>query len=179
MKKKINVFDYAGDIMKALDKGVLITTKADGKVDSMTLGWGTLGIDWSLPVFTAYIRKSRFTKEQLEKNPEFTVNGPYGAFDPKILGVCGSKSGRDMDKAKELGLTLVDPEVISVPAVKELPLTLECRVVCVEKQDTDTMPEEILKEHYPSEKPTPFGGSLENYHYAFYGQIVSAYMIED
>ena len=48
-----------------------------------------------------------------------------------------------------------------------------------EKQDTDTMPEEILKEHYPSEKPTPFGGSLENYHYAFYGQIVSAYMIED
>ena len=71
------------------------------------------------------------------------------------------------------------PEVISVPAVKELPLTLECRVVCVEKQDTDTMPEEILKEHYPSEKPTPFGGSLENYHYAFYGQIVSAYMIED
>ena len=148
MKKKINVFDYAGDIMKALDKGVLITTKADGKVDSMTLGWGTLGIDWSLPVFTAYIRKSRFTKEQLEKNPEFTVNVPYGAFDPKILGVCGSKSGRDMDKAKELGLTLVDPEV-------------------------------ILKEHYPSEKPTPFGGSLENYHYAFYGQIVSAYMIED
>ena len=48
LKKKINVFDYAGDIMKALDKGVLITTKADGKVDSMTLGWGTLGIDWSL-----------------------------------------------------------------------------------------------------------------------------------
>lgn len=52
MKKKINVFDYAGDIMKALDKGVLITTKADGKVDSMTLGWGTLGIDWSLPVLS-------------------------------------------------------------------------------------------------------------------------------
>ena len=82
MKKKINVFDYAGDIMKALDKGVLITTKAD-EGGSMTLGWGTLGIDWSLPVFTAYIRKSRFTKEQLEKNPEFTVNVPYGAFDPK------------------------------------------------------------------------------------------------
>ena len=43
LKKKINVFDYAGDIMKALDKGVLITTKADGKVDSMTLGVGTWG----------------------------------------------------------------------------------------------------------------------------------------
>ena len=179
MKRKINVFDYAGDIMKALDKGVLITTKADGKVNSMTLGWGTLGIDWSLPVFTAYIRKSRFTKEQLEKNPEFTVSVPYGEFDKKILGVCGSKSGRDMDKVRELGLTLVEPEVISVPAIKELPLTLECRVVCVEKQDTNTMPDEILKEHYPSEKPTPFGGSLENYHYAFYGQIVSAYLIEE
>ena len=173
MKRKINVFDYAGDIMKALDKGVLITTKADGKVDSMTLGWGTLGIDWSLPVFTAYIRKSRFTKEQLEKNPEFTVSVPYGEFDKKILGV------KYKHYAPKADLTLVEPEVISVPAIKELPLTLECRVVCVEKQDTNTMPDEILKEHYPSEKPTPFGGSLENYHYAFYGQIVSAYLIEE
>lgn len=74
-----------------------------------------------------------------------------------------------MDKAKELGLTLVDPEVISVPAVKELPLTLECRVVCVEKQEY-RIPcrRSILKEHYPSEKPSSLCGSLENYHYSLF-----------
>ena len=114
--------------MKALDKGVLITTKADGKVDSMTLGWGTLGIDWSLPVFTAYIRKSRFTKEQLEKNPEFTVNVPYGAFDPKILGVCGSKSGRDMDKLAAAKLAVEPASKLSAPVIAQSPLALECKV---------------------------------------------------
>lgn len=49
MKKKINVFDYAGDIMKALDKGVLITTKADGKVDSMTPGGQGAAADTGVP----------------------------------------------------------------------------------------------------------------------------------
>ena len=36
----------------------------------------------------------------------------------KILGYCGAKSGRDVDKAKEIGLTYEEPETISVPGVK-------------------------------------------------------------
>lgn len=72
MKKKINVFDYAGDIMKALDKGVLITTKADGKVDSMTLGWGTLGIRLVPPcVYGLY------QKEPLHKRAAGEESGVY------------------------------------------------------------------------------------------------------
>ena len=179
MKRQIEVMDYAKEIIQSLRKGVLVTTKDGDKVNSMTLGWGSLGIDWSKPVFTAYIRKSRFTKELLEKNPEFTVNIPYGEYDPKILSVCGTKSGRDVDKIKELGLTLVEPEMISVPAIRELPLTLECRVVCTEKQDIETMTDEIREQHYPSGQSTNFGGSSENYHIVFYGEIVSAYIIEE
>ena len=44
MKKEINVFDYAKEIAKSIGKGVLLTSKADGKVNTMTIGWGTLGI---------------------------------------------------------------------------------------------------------------------------------------
>jgi len=48
MKKEIKEFDYAGDILKLLKTGALLTTKAGEKINSMTIGWGTLGIVWGL-----------------------------------------------------------------------------------------------------------------------------------
>ena len=41
-KRNIKIEDYANDIVKALPKGILLTTKAD-KVNSMVIGWGTIG----------------------------------------------------------------------------------------------------------------------------------------
>ena len=43
-KKKIDIRDYAGDIIKAMRPGILLTTKVGNKVNSMTIGWGTLGV---------------------------------------------------------------------------------------------------------------------------------------
>ena len=43
--KKIDIKDYAGDILKALPGGLLLTTKADDKVNSMVIGGGTFGIN--------------------------------------------------------------------------------------------------------------------------------------
>lgn len=178
MKKEIEVFDYAKEIMKAVSSGVLLTTKADGRVNSMTISWGTLGIEWAKPIFTAFVRESRFTKEQLDKNPEFTVNIPLGDFDKNILGICGTKSGRDMDKIKELGLTLEDADQIFVPAIKELPLTLECRVIYRQKQDGNAITEENKQKFYPQEVSGSFHGENRDYHTAYYGEIVSAYIVE-
>ena len=97
-KRKIELCDCAGEIVRALRPGILITTKAGGKVNSMTIGWGTLGIIWNRPVFIAYVRDCRYTREMLDKNPEFTINVPVGDYDRNALGLLGSKSGRDMDK---------------------------------------------------------------------------------
>ena len=97
MKRQINPFDYAGDICKALPKGILLTTKRGEEVNSMTIGWGTMGVDWSLPMFIVYVRESRYTKQLLEENGEFTINVPMGDVDKNILSVCGTKSGRDMN----------------------------------------------------------------------------------
>ncbi|HMM16094.1 MAG TPA: flavin reductase family protein [Petrimonas sp.] len=178
MKKEIAVFNYADDIMKAVETGVLLTTKAGDKVNSMTISWGTLGIEWGKPIFTVFVRENRFTRHQLEANPEFTINVPYGAFDKKILGICGTKSGRDMDKIKELGLTLETPEIVSVPAIKELPLTLECKVVYKQKQDEQAITEENRKAFYPQDVDGSFHGANRDFHTAYYGEIVRAYIIE-
>lgn len=178
MKKEIQVFDYASEIMKAVKTGVLLTTKSDDKVNSMTISWGTLGIEWGKPIFTVFVRENRFTKEQLEKNPEFTINIPMGEFNKKILGFCGTKSGYNIDKISELNLTLESPDKISVPAIKELPLTLECKVVYKQEQDRNEICEEIKKVFYPQDVDSSYHGANKDFHTAYYGEIISAYIVE-
>ena len=173
MKKMIEAFDYAGTVCKDMHRGILLTTKADGKVNTMTIGWGHIGIEWGKSIFVAYVRESRYTKQMLEANGEFTVNVLMGSIDGKILGYCGTKSGRDTDKIADLGLTLEAPEVISVPGIQELPLTLECKVIYKQKQDLSAIPENILTRYYPADET-----GYQDYHYAYYGEIVSAYIIE-
>lgn len=178
MKTQINPFDYAGDICKALTKGILLTTKHGEEINTMTIGWGHIGIEWNIPIFVAYVRESRHTKQMLEKNGEFTINVPIGEIDRSILGICGTKSGRDMEKIKELGMHLEEPLSISVPGIKELPLTLECKVIYKQQQDLSAIPENILNRFYPVEDDALHPGSNRDYHIAYYGQILNAYIIE-
>lgn len=174
MKKEINLWEYAGQILEGVDKGALLTTKVGEEVNTMTIGWGHLGIEWSKPIFVAYVRQSRHTKGLLDQSGEFTVNIPVGALDKKILGLCGTKSGRDMDKIKELGLTLVPGETVSAPAIAELPLTLECKVIYQQDQDLSALEPAYRERSYPA-------GTVEenNFHTAYYGRITAAYVLED
>lgn len=174
MKKLIEAFDYAGHICKAMRKGILLTTKSGDKVNTMTIGWGKIGIEWNKPVFIAYVRETRYTKQMLEENGEFTVNVPYGEFDTKILSVCGTKSGRDTDKITELNLSLVDSDMISVPGIRELPLTLECKVIYKQKQELSALPDNVIERFYPAVNEDGF----RDYHIAYYGEILNAYIIE-
>lgn len=178
MKKTVDAFDYAGTVCKELSKGILITTKLDGKVNTMTIGWGHIGIEWGKPIFIAYVRESRHTYTMLEGNGEFTINIPMGQVDKKILGYCGSKSGRNTDKIADLGLTLEAPSVIGVPGIKELPLTLECKVIYKQKQDLSAIPTEILEKYYPQDVADPDQGRNRDRHVAYYGEIVASYIIE-
>lgn len=173
MKRKVNVFDHAGDILQALPKGILLTTACNGKVNTMTIGWGHLGVEWNKPIFVAYVRQSRYTKEFLEKTGEFTINVPLYGCDSKILGFCGSKSGADTDKIAALGLTLVDSDNIGAPGIQELPLTLECKVIYKQEQDLPGIPAEIIDRFYPCDASGKKDG-----HIAYYGQILDAYVIE-
>ena len=177
MKRKIEVFDYAGEIMKRLAKGVLLTTKANGKVNTMSISWGALGIEWNKPIFTTYVREGRFTRELLDANGEFTVNIPMDGSDLSLIGKCGSVSGRDTDKIAANNLTLVDGDLVSVPAIKEYPLTLECRIVYKQLQDKNAISEADKARFYPDLPSTNCAGNRD-YHIAYFGEIVAAYIVE-
>lgn len=179
MKKEINVFDYSEVIMKALKKGVLVTTRVEEKVNSMAISWGMLGIEWNLPIFTTFVRENRFTRTQLDASGEFTINIPIGDYDTKIISYCGSRTGKDINKAKDLKLDLVDSDFISAPGIKQLPLTLECRLLYKQFQDKDALPEEIKKNMYPEDVDSTSPGSNKDCHIAYYGEILKAYIIEE
>ena len=174
--RKVNTEDYAETIIRAIPKGVLLTTKAD-KVNSMVIGWGSYGVEWGRPIFAVYVREGRFTREQLDANPEFTVNIPLQEFDRSILKICGSQSGRSIDKLREAGLTPVKGEAVSVPGIRELPLTLECRVVFRQKQELELIDRKFMG-MYPQDVPGTDPMANRDAHIAYYGEILNAYIAE-
>ena len=179
MKRRIDVWEYARHFLAPLtDGGILLTGRAGGRANPMTIGWGTLGVEWGVPIFTAFVRTGRFTHGLLEENPEFTVSAPWGEHDRRILGICGTRSGRDVDKAALCGFTLAEPEVISVPAIRELPLTLECRVIYRQRQDPGAITPANLEKYYPRDVPGDAPGRNRDLHTAYYGEIVAAYLLE-
>ena len=172
-RERFDVFDRSGEIVSAIQRCVFLTSRCGDKVNTMAIEWGALGNLWAKPVFIAFVRRSRFTREMLDGNPEFTVNIPTGPYDKKIFKVCGGKSGRDVDKVKEAGLTLVDGEKVSVPGILELPMTLECKVLYRQPQEVSLIPKDIQDRFYPRNA----ADSSTDDHIAYIGEIVGAYIL--
>lgn len=176
MKEKINVTEYAQKITEALPKGILLNTK-DEKFNSMVIGWGGLGTVWGKPVFTVYVREHRYTKSQLDASGEFTISVPLDQTVSSIIKVCGTQSGRDIDKEKEAHLTLEESEIIRVPGIREYPLTLECRVLYAQKQELERLPDDIRTRMYPQDVDGTYHSANRDAHTAYIGEIVAAYII--
>lgn len=177
MKEIINVTEYAQMITEALPKGILLNTK-DKKFNSMVIGWGGLGTVWGKPAFTVYVREHRYTKAQLDSVGEFTISVPLDKPIPVIAKVCGTQSGRDVDKEIEAHMTLEDSEIISVPAVKEYPLTFECKVLYSQKQEIEKLPDDIRERMYPQDIDGTYCMANRDAHTMYIGEIVAAYIIK-
>ena len=173
MKQPVNAFDYAELIAKKLPEGILLNTNA-GKFNSMVIGWGHLGVIWGLPTFTVYVRQSRYTLSRLDRTREFTVSVPLeGKLDPEVFRICGTLSGRDVDKAQAARLTLAEPEVIRTPGIFEYPLTLECEVIYRQDQSLRELAPAVRDRCYPG------GADDPDFHTAYIGRIVSAYILRE
>ena len=182
-KTPITLEEHYSQILMALRRGIAITSAADGRVNTMTISWGMLGIEWNRPLFITYVRTGRFTHGLLDHNPEFTVNLPAPGTDhpARLISYLGTHSGRNEDKVAALGLHLVPGTEISVPGLAELPLTLECRILYRQLQQADCfLPgnEAILKSFYPQDVPSEATGSNRDFHTAIYGEIVGAHLIQ-
>lgn len=103
---------------------LLITAGNENKFNTMTASWGSLGVFWGKNSATIYVRQSRYTKEFIDSNDTFTLSF-FSEDYKKALGICGSLSGRDVNKVEKANLTPVFDEIS--PYFKEAKMTMICK----------------------------------------------------
>ena len=92
------------------DQWMLVTAGDQKQYNTMTASWGGLGVMWGKNVAYTVIRPQRFTYEFMEACDTYTLSFYPKEWKP-ALNLCGSKSGRDVDKAKETGISPVSLEI--------------------------------------------------------------------
>ena len=83
---------------------MLVTAGDEAGYNMLTASWGGLGVLWNCNTATAFVRESRYTKKFMDSTDKFTLSF-FGSEYRQALTLCGTKSGRDTDKAAEAGLT--------------------------------------------------------------------------
>lgn len=118
---------YKGSAMLNPVPAVLVTSKnKEGKVNVFTIGW--IGTACTRPpMITIAIRPERLSYDYIKETGEFVVNLPSKDL-VRSVDFCGVKSGRTVDKIKELSFELSESENISVPYLDNCPISLECKV---------------------------------------------------
>ena len=163
-KKLVEYKNYIEETIKAFAEGrvLLVSRGREGLPNVMAIGWGTMGIIWKKPVFLVLVRPSRHTYKLIEEAGDFTVN----IVPPELKDVvtyCGTVSGRDHDKLKEKGLTVIPSEKVKTPIIKECILHFECRVV----YKSDLIPSELEKAIIPASYPEG------DFHRTYFGEILA------
>ena len=103
----------------------------------MTAAW--TGIICSDPTLVyVSIRPSRYSNEIIRKTNEFVINVPSVKI-ARAVDWCGVKSGRNVNKFKETGLTPIASSLINAPQIKESPISLECKVKQITSYGTHDM----------------------------------------
>ena len=82
----------------------LVTTGTPEHYNTMTIGWGLVGFSWGKPLVEVQVRPSRYTHDFMEREELFTVCF-FAPDKAEALMLCGTESGRDIDKAAKAGLT--------------------------------------------------------------------------
>lgn len=92
----------------------------------ITIAW--TGIINSKPPMTyVSVRPERYSHDIIEKNKEFVINL---VNEDLVFAMdhCGSTSGKNEDKFKEMNLTKAPASKVSCPMIEESPVNIECKV---------------------------------------------------
>lgn len=160
MFKEIAFTDVKENVVDLLNnQWGLVTAGDESALNTMTVSWGAVGELWAMDMATIYIRPQRHTVNYLESKDYFTLSFYPEAYH-KALAFCGSKSGRDVDKVKETGLTPVFSE--AAPYFEEAKLVLICRKTAKGSFDPEQfIDKSIIDKQYPA----------KDFHYIYYGAI--------
>ena len=121
-KENINPFQRIGQ------DWMLISAKKEGKVNTMTVSWGMMGVFWGKNVVTVGIRPQRFTKEFVDAGDTFTLTF-FDGERKQEMGYLGKVSGRDEDKFAKADIKWEDATYVDAPILTDCPVSIESSVV--------------------------------------------------
>lgn len=129
----------------------------------MTVAWGSLGTMWYMPFAMIVVRPQRHTMKFLDRFDNFTLSTFPEEFKHSLTAL-GTRSGTDMDKVNESGLTPEASQKVSSPSFKEADLVLECEKIYTDSfKPENIIPEGLAQKVYPA----------NDYHRIFFGKVVS------
>ncbi len=99
----------------------------DGKSNIITLGM-YMPISSRPPMVCIGVAPQRYSHGLIEETGEFVINTPPITLEEQVH-YCGVKSGRDVDKFAETGLTPIPAIKVRPPLIEECFGHIECRVV--------------------------------------------------
>lgn len=145
--------------------GAFLTVRsADGKANTMTISWGYVGFSWGKPHFITMVRPQRYTHDLLESADSYTISIPCGEGMKQALAICGTKSGRDVDKEALAGIRFQPGRQVASPVVAGCDIYYECKISYIDPLETGKLAAVFGEACYKGDR-----------HDFYYGEIVTAY----
>lgn len=168
MLKPIDIKTFEANAIKLIGEDwMLVCSGTQDNCNMMTASWGTLGVLWNKPVATIFVRPQRHTATYLENNDCFTLNFLHPQFKD-ILNFCGSRSGRDCNKARETGLVTI-AGVSNTCYFEQSKLVLTCRKLYFNDIDPKNFIDKDINKNYPA----------KDYHRMYVAEIVEVRQYQD
>ena len=161
----LNYMAVAERAMAQISKGAFLTVSAGDQLNTMTIGWATLGIIWRKPIMMVAVRDSRHTFGVIEKALDFTVSCPKDDMKDALM-FCGTQSGRTYDKFKECKLKAGKAQKSTSPIIQTPGIHFECKIVYKSAMDPAFLDEGYM--HIYPEK---------DFHTLYFGEIMACYEI--
>ena len=165
--KRVDYMAVAEQAMDQIRIGAFLTVKAGEALNTMTIGWATIGYVWSRPVMMVAVRFTRHTFTIIEKAADFTVSIPWEDLGDELT-FCGTKSGRDYDKFAECNLKTIPGQQVVSPIIQMRGLHYECKLVYKSAMDPAFLDSGYDERVYPA----------KDYHTLYFGEIVDCYETE-
>jgi flavin reductase (DIM6/NTAB) family NADH-FMN oxidoreductase RutF len=149
-----------------LDKRWMLLTAGplEGTFNPMTISWGALGTVWNKPFAMTLVRPTRFTYGFLDEGHDFTLSVFPEDLKKRVHGVCGTKSGRDLDKVAATGLTPIPSAQVTAPGFDEAELILECRQIYRDDLDPTLFMDPAIHKLY-----------TDDHHRFWFGEVVAVH----
>ena len=123
---KVDVMDDFYKLLHPCMTVLVVSISKDGKPNVMACAWN-MPVSEDPPMIALSLGEESYTGKLIKESGEFTVNIPDERL-LKAIWLCGTRSGRKIDKFKQANLTPIPAKKVKPPIISECMAHLECKL---------------------------------------------------